>query len=56
MPDLFSGVKMLTSFFHRLLMVAHAFEHLWMFLWKKGKKLISHSLSNNDSMGCISGF
>jgi hypothetical protein len=27
-----------------------------MFLWKSGKKLISHSLSDNDSMGCVYGF
>jgi hypothetical protein len=27
-----------------------------MFLWKNGKKLISHLLSGNDSMGYVSGF
>ena len=31
-------------------------EHLWMFLWETGKKLVPHSLSSNDSMGCVSGF
>jgi hypothetical protein len=56
MRDLFSGVKMLSWFLHTLLVVAHAFEHLWVFLWKTGKNLISHSLSNNDSMGCVCVF
>jgi len=56
MPDVFSGVKMFTWSLHTLLVVAHAFEHLWMFLWKNGKNSICHSLSSNDSMGCVSGF
>ena len=30
MPDVFSGVKMFTWSLHTLLVVAHAFEHLWM--------------------------
>jgi hypothetical protein len=39
-----------------LVVLAHAFEQLWLLLWKKGKKLISHSLSDNDSVGCVSSF
>ena len=30
--------------------------HLWMLLWKNGLNLINHSLNENDSMGCVSGF
>ena len=32
-------------------LVACIFEHLWKFLCKNGKNLISHSLSDNDSIG-----
>jgi hypothetical protein len=35
--------------------LAHGVEHLLIYLWKKWKNLIAHSLSNQDSMGCISG-
>jgi len=58
MRDLSSGVKMLAWLpsLHTLSVVADALEHLWMFLWKNGTNLISHSLSDNDSMGCIAGF
>jgi hypothetical protein len=55
MRDQFPGVKMLTWFPHTFLVATHAFEHLWMFLCKNGKNLISHSLSNNDSTGYVSG-
>ena len=62
MPDVSSGVKIFYLIFY--LIPAHtpcgscprAFEHLWMLLCKNGRKLISHSLSDNDSMGCVSGF
>ena len=37
-----------------LLGAARAFEGLWMFLCKNGKQLVSHSLSNHGSMGCVS--
>ena len=53
MPDISSCVKMLV-FLRTLLVVIHVIEHLWMLLWKNRKNLISHSLSNHGSMGCIS--
>jgi hypothetical protein len=46
---------MLPWFVHALPLAAQAFERLWMWLCKNGKNLISHSLNDNDSMGCISG-
>ena len=57
MRDRFPGVKMLAWFLHTFFFVVpvRAFERLWMFLWENGKNLISHSLSDNDSMGCVSG-
>jgi hypothetical protein len=35
--------------------LARGVGHLLIYLWKKWKNLISHSLSNQGSMGCISG-
>ncbi len=48
-PDVSSEVNMACPS-----VLAHAFGYLWLFLWENGKKLISHSLSDNDSMGCVS--
>ena len=38
------------------LRLGYAFEHLWTLLCKNGKNLIFHSLSDDDSLVCVSGF
>ena len=56
MRDLFPAVKMLTGSSAHSLVAAARLEHLRMFLCKNGPKLISQSLSDDDSMACVPGF